>query len=87
MNRCRCGSYAINPHLNGRKPGKRLELCDVCYWRAEHKEAADQLRGAAKMTMARGVVMRDGQPTLLSERVIRLSDVRLYYTEREEVSA
>ena len=81
MNRCRCGSYAINPHLNGRKPGKHLELCNVCYWRAEHKEASNKLRDAAKMVMARGVVMRDGQPTLLSERDILPTDVRLYYTE------
>ena len=84
MNRCRCGSYAINPHLNGRKPGKRLELCDVCYWRAEHKEAADQLRGAAKMIVVRGVVMRDGQPALLLERNILPTDVRLYYTESKK---
>ena len=81
MNRCRCGSYAINQNLNGRKPGKHPELCDVCYWRAEHKEVSDQLRDAAKMIMARGVVMRDGQPTLLSERDILPTDVRLYYTE------
>ena len=80
MNRCACGSYAINPHLNGRKPGKRLDLCDVCYWRAEHKEVSDQLRDAAKMIMARGVVMREGRPTLLSERHILPTDFRLYYT-------
>ena len=34
MNACtNCGSYAINPHLHGRG-GDRLNLYDVCYWRA-----------------------------------------------------
>lgn len=30
--KCKCGSYAINPHLHGRD-GSRNDLCDVCYWR------------------------------------------------------
>lgn len=30
--KCKCGSYAINPHLHGRD-GTDLDLCDVCYWR------------------------------------------------------
>ena len=30
---CKCGSYAINPHSNGRDPAVDLHLCDVCYWR------------------------------------------------------
>ena len=34
MDRCKvCGSYAINPHLHGRKASEDLDLCDVCYWR------------------------------------------------------
>lgn len=32
MNRCECGSRAINPHLYGRD-NTDLDLCDVCYWR------------------------------------------------------
>jgi len=32
-NRCKCGSYAINPHLYGREKGVDTDLCDVCYWR------------------------------------------------------
>lgn len=28
-----CGSFAINDNLHGRKTGKDLDLCDVCYWR------------------------------------------------------
>ena len=36
MSRCNlCTSYAINPHMCGRTPGKHLDLCDVCYWRKE----------------------------------------------------
>lgn len=31
--RCKCGSYAINPELHGRKEGVDLDLCDVCYWK------------------------------------------------------
>jgi len=30
---CKCGSFAINQHSNGREPGVDLHLCDVCYWR------------------------------------------------------
>ena len=31
--KCKCGSYAINPHHHGRNPAVDLDLCDVCYWR------------------------------------------------------
>ena len=31
--RCKCGSYAINPHMHGRDH-TYLGLCDVCYWRS-----------------------------------------------------
>lgn len=34
----RCGSYAINDHLHGRKKGDRTDLCDVCYWRNKEEE-------------------------------------------------
>lgn len=34
----RCGSYAINENLHGRKKGVDLDLCDVCYWRERAKE-------------------------------------------------
>ena len=40
MNRCRCGSYAINPDHHGRE-GDHLDLCDVCYWRKRHEECVD----------------------------------------------
>ena len=33
MNKCKCGSYAINENLHGRDKVKDLDLCDVCYWR------------------------------------------------------
>ena len=39
MNRCTCGSYAINPDHHGRQ-GDHLDLCDVCYWRARHDALA-----------------------------------------------
>jgi len=32
MDKCKCGSFAINPHLHGRD-ATDLDLCDVCYWR------------------------------------------------------
>jgi len=36
MTKCkRCGSYAINPGRHGRDEESHLDLCDVCYWRAE----------------------------------------------------
>lgn len=31
----RCGSFAINRHLQGRDNDHR-DLCDVCYWRKKH---------------------------------------------------
>jgi hypothetical protein len=33
MNKCACGSYAINQHSHGRTVGIDADLCDVCYWR------------------------------------------------------
>jgi dUTPase len=33
LNKCKCGSYAINPHLHGREKEIDIDLCDVCYWR------------------------------------------------------
>ena len=37
----RCYSQAINPHLHDRIEGRHPELCDVCYWRAEHERLLD----------------------------------------------
>lgn len=37
MNKCSCGSYAINPSKDGRD-GTDLDLCDVCYWRKEQSK-------------------------------------------------
>lgn len=42
MNRCKCGSYAINHHLHGRN-GSDLDLCDVCYWRKRAATAAQEV--------------------------------------------
>lgn len=39
MDRCKCGSFAINEHAHGRIKGKHSDLCDVCYWREEAKQA------------------------------------------------
>lgn len=44
MNRCKCGSYAINIRSNGRD-GSRPDLCDVCVW----KEDALRWRHARKL--------------------------------------
>ncbi len=35
MRQCNCGSYAINPGVNGRDPHKSPHLCDRCYWKHE----------------------------------------------------
>lgn len=35
----RCRSYALNPTSHGRDPNKHLDLCDVCYWRAEYEQS------------------------------------------------
>lgn len=43
MNRCKCGSYAINLRINGRD-GSRPDLCDVCVW----KEDAERYRWLRK---------------------------------------
>lgn len=32
MEKCKCGSFAINPHLHGRDDSDK-GLCDVRYWR------------------------------------------------------
>jgi hypothetical protein len=44
MDRCRCGSYAINPRDHGREPNKDLHLCDVCYWRTRHDKLVSKLK-------------------------------------------
>jgi hypothetical protein len=57
MSRCNlCTSYAINPHMCGRTPGKHLDLCDVCYWRKEHRQQDDsqQLREVKRYWMQAG---------------------------------
>lgn len=40
--RCKCGSYAINPRLHGREEGVDLHLCDVCYWRTRSNPMAEK---------------------------------------------
>ena len=42
MDKCKCGSYAINQHLHGRDDTD-LDLCDVCYWR-KRANSTQQLR-------------------------------------------
>jgi hypothetical protein len=37
MKSCKCGSFAINEKAHGRETGKHPDLCDVCYWREEHR--------------------------------------------------
>jgi len=56
IDRCKCGSYAINPHLHGRKKGVDLDLCDVCYWRKRAeakvtKEDNEKMFGAYRKWM------------------------------------
>lgn len=34
--KCKCGSYAVNPHMHGRGDDN-LDLCDVCYWKEKVK--------------------------------------------------
>ncbi len=49
MNKCACGSWAINHGSHGRD-GSDGHLCDVCYWRrrAEHAAVAiDRMRVVA----------------------------------------
>ncbi len=43
MKQCKCGSYAINPHLHGRQPDLFTEMCDVCYWRYKAESAQNLL--------------------------------------------
>ena len=38
MNRCACGSYAINPYSH-RRDMSDTDLCDVCYWRVRAQAA------------------------------------------------
>ena len=42
MNKCKCGSYAINHHMHGRG-GSHPELCDVCYWRRKYTDVLHAL--------------------------------------------
>ena len=43
MDRCKCGSYAINPRLHGRNPNTDLDLCDVCYFKKRLEEAEQRI--------------------------------------------
>jgi hypothetical protein len=36
MDKCSCGSYAINRDMPGRN-GTHMDLCDVCFWRERAK--------------------------------------------------
>ena len=61
MNRCTCGSYAINPDHHGRQ-GDHLDLCDVCYWRARHDALAAEREALTKLTsdlLAENAGLRD----------------------------
>lgn len=76
MNRCDCGSYAINPTMHGREPDKRLDLCDVCYWLA--RIAALE----AEVVRLRGALEEIANPNgggcncdSNSEHVIHLQDI------------
>lgn len=46
--RCKCGSYAINPKLHSRDPKKNLHLCDVCYWKEEAKQLQAEVERLGK---------------------------------------
>lgn len=46
--KCKCGSYAINPHLHGRD-GSRNDLCDVCYWRNKAESFQKETEGNQPM--------------------------------------
>ena len=49
MDRCKCGSYAINPRLHGRNPNTDLDLCDVCYFKKRLEEAEQRLAEAEEL--------------------------------------
>ena len=52
METCKiCSSFAINEHMHGRVKGKHSNLCDVCYWREEAKQAAMEILEDAKMLL------------------------------------
>lgn len=50
--KCKCGSYAINPHLHGRD-NTNLDLCDVCYWR----KRANSLKAVEAITTEIGTII------------------------------
>lgn len=52
MEKCECGSYAINHGLHGRD-GSDGHLCDVCYWR---KRAHPPSPGAPDLEAAEGIL-------------------------------
>jgi len=55
MKRCKCGSYAINPHFFGRDDTD-LDLCDVCYWR----KRAEKHQQGNSMKLQREIVVPAG---------------------------
>ena len=60
MNRCKCGSYAINPNLFPRT-GKYLELCDVCYFKTRLEEVEQRLAEVG-VKLPRWIPVSDGLP-------------------------
>ena len=58
MNRCKCGSFAINHNRHGRD-GSDPDLCDVCYWR----KRADDAETAPWRSLAHSICHDAGIPS------------------------
>lgn len=73
VNRCACGSFAINQHCHGRSAAVDLHLCDVCYWRSRAALLAD----IAMEIKAQGKASSDGRKAIVDDELICQLEVAL----------
>lgn len=79
----RCGSFAINPHRHGREPNKRLNLCDVCYWRQSAEELEFLILSLEALDMDKRELR--GHQCLAKQWLLSLQDrLRVYRKKKGE---
>lgn len=67
MNKCSCGSYAINRH--NQTPDSELDECDVCFWKHKYEEAQKDL-----LSEKQWYKMSEKPPIMKGPRIILYND-------------
>lgn len=74
MNRCSCGSYALNRH--NQTPESKLDKCDVCFWKSKWQSVQkefDELE-LALFVEKQWFKMSERKPSTKGQRIILYKD-------------